>query len=97
VVSSRLTIGGHETIHLAITSDAGIDCPGGVVIEWIAKADAPSGVTWHLSPGDPDSVYLVQLPDSVFLLQYLGPSVTTEDELRVMGSIQFVDGLAGTP
>jgi hypothetical protein len=97
VASAALTIGGHPAVHLAVTSDAGIDCPGGVVIEWIAKADAPAGVTWHLGPGDPDSLYLVELPDTILLLQYLGPSVTTDDELQVMSSIQFVDGLAGAP
>jgi hypothetical protein len=97
VAMTRLAIDGNPAVHLQVTSSAGIDCPGGVVIEWMAKADAPNGVTWHLEPGDPDSVYLVTVSGHVFLLQYLGPSVTTADELQVMDSIQFVDGLAGTP
>jgi hypothetical protein len=97
VTRTDLRIDGHPAMHLSVASDASVDCPGRVVIEWIAKADAPDGVTWHLAPGDPDSLYLVALPDHVYLFQYLGAAVTTADELQVMDTITFADGLAGTP
>jgi hypothetical protein len=97
VDATELEIGGYPAVHLSVTSDASIDCPGGVVIEWIARADAPGGITWHLGPGDADSLYLVALPAHVVLFQYLGPSVTTADELGVMGSITFIDALGDVP
>jgi len=97
VATRPLQIDGHRAVHLSITTDAAIDCPGGVIIEWIAKADAPGGVTWHLSPGDPDSLYVVETPTATFLFQYLGPDVTTADEERVLSTIRFVESLASRP
>lgn len=97
VSTTELVIDTHRAVHLSITTSAGIDCPGGVVIEWIAKADAPGGVTWHLGPGDPDSMYIVETTAATYLFQYLGPSVTTADEVNVLTTIHFVDSLATGP
>jgi len=97
VTTQELTIGGRPAVHATVKTDAAIDCPGGVIIEWIAGADAPGGVTWHLTPGDPDSLYLVEAPGHVFLFQYLGPGLSTADELRVMETIGFQESLASAP
>lgn len=94
VTSTERQMDGHRAVHFAVTSSAGIDCPGGVIVEWQAKADA-GGVTWHLSPGDPDSFDIVDLPTATILFQVIGATdvLTPDVERGLLDSVRFVEKL----
>jgi hypothetical protein len=90
VTPTEEQIGGYRAVHFAVASSTAIDCPGGVIVEWQAKADA-GGVTWHLSPGDPDSFDIVELPTATVLFQIIGATdvLTPDVERGLRDSVQF--------
>ena len=87
---TALEIDGHEAVHLAITTSADVGCEK--IFEW-ATSDLSDSHNWFITPGDPDSLWLVQVDADLYLIAYLGPRVTLADQEAVMSSIRFVDEL----
>jgi hypothetical protein len=96
VTSEEMTIDGHRAARVAMTTDAGIACPAGEISAVTAK-NVTSGWRWSIRPGDTASLYVVELPDATYLLEYFGEGVTPADEAAVMSSIRFVDALPPAP
>jgi hypothetical protein len=63
---------------------------------WTAK-NVTSGWRWGIALGDSASLYVVELPDATYVLQYFGESVTPADEAAVMSTVVFVDALPPSP
>jgi hypothetical protein len=92
VTSTSKTIGGDPAVHLAIKTSASANCNGGHIFEF-APPDLTSDGNWFITPGDPDSIWLVQIGRDLLLLQWLGPGVTATDEQQVLSTITFIDKL----
>jgi hypothetical protein len=65
-------------------------CPSGKVWEWRTRED-PGG--WFISQGDTDVLYLLERPDGLWLLQWLGSGVTRDEELGVLDTVAFASSL----
>ena len=50
-----------------------------------------------IRPGDQAAAYLAEVSGDVILLQWLGSGVTQQEELDVLSTIRFLDGLPTTP
>jgi len=96
VTSEEMTIDGHRAAHVAVTTDAGIECPAGEISALTSK-NVTSGWRWGIRPGDEGSLYVVELPDATYLLEYSGEGVTAADERAVMASVEFADTLPPAP
>ena len=96
VTSDEMTIDGRRAVHLALTTDPGIDCPAGER-SLLTSKNITSGWRWSLKPGDAASLYLVELPDATYLFEYVREGVTQTDERAVMSTIRFADALPPTP
>jgi hypothetical protein len=96
VTSEEMTIDGHRAAHLAVTTEPGIECPAGEISALTSK-NVTSGWRWGISPGDAGSLYVVELPDATYLLEYSGEGVTAADERAVMASVDFADTLPPAP
>jgi hypothetical protein len=96
IQSNALQIDGRAALHLTIPSKATANCATGRVVEWTAANSAEQG-NWHLAQGDTDVVYLVQVGTDVYLLQWLGNSVTSQEELNVLSTVHFIDTLPIAP
>ncbi len=92
VASDERQIDGHRAVHLTITTDESVDCPGGEVFVYRPNnADEDADIT--VRPGDALSIWVVEQQDGVSVVLYLGDDVTPEDEEEVMSTIRFVDEL----
>jgi len=91
VTSTGSTIDGKPAVHLAITTTTQPACTD-KLFEF-APNDLTSDGYWFITPGDPDSVWLVQVGKDLFLLQWLGNGVTPADEQSVLSTVQFIDAL----
>ena len=87
-------VDGHRAIRLLLHADIDATCPSGQLVEWQPAVDT-SDHAWFLRPGDVDSLYLVELPDSTLLFEVLPPPHPDEDAM--IGSIRFLDGLPAVP
>jgi hypothetical protein len=96
VTAEETTIGGRRAARLAVTADAGTACPAGEISALTSK-NVTSGWRWGLAPGKEASIYVVELPDATYLLQYAGEGVTAADERAVMSTIAFADALPPAP
>ena len=94
VKTTDLLIDGRRATHLSITTSASINCPNAEVFEFgpndLAITD---GGYWTVKPGDPDSIWLVEVGKDLYLLQYRGPDVSQAIEKQVLSTIHFVDKL----
>lgn len=94
VTATDLTIGGYPARHLAITTVPTAACPAGDrIIAWGAKSD-PGGTSWFLGAGDPDSIYVIQLPTTTILFQLLPQNGVAFDDAPTLASIRFLDSIA---
>ena len=91
VTSTNATIGGKPAVHLAITTTPQSGCAA-KLFEFAPNKLASSG-GWFIRPGDPDTVWLVQVGKDLFLLQWLGNGVTLADEQSGLATVQFIDKL----
>ncbi len=97
VQTEDLTIDGHRAVRLAVpVGSSTLDCPTGRIDEWTTKESSSNG-WWLIRPGNTDFLYLVDLPDATYLLQYLGTSVTKAEEEQVLSTVHFLDNLAAKP
>lgn len=95
--TTELEIDGHRAVHLVADANRDVSCPAGWLVEWQTKAET-SGLSFHLSPGDRDSMYLVELPTTTtIMLQVLGPTLSTADEQAVLSTVHFLDALPAAP
>lgn len=96
VTSEEMTIDGHPAARIAVTTNADLDCPSGEINALTSK-NVTSGWRWGVDPGEAASLYVVELPDATYLLQYAGDGVTAADERAVTSSVTFVDSLPPAP
>ena len=96
VQTEDLTIDGHRAVRLTVPVSSTVDCPTGKILEWTTQASSSNG-WWLIRPGNTDILYLVELPDATYLLQYLGTSVTKAEEEQVLSTVHFLDSLATKP
>jgi hypothetical protein len=96
VTSEEMTIDGHRAARIAVTTNADLDCPSGEINALTSK-NVTSGWRWGVDPGEAASIYVVELPDATYLLQYAGDGVTAADERAVTSSVEFVDSLPPAP
>jgi hypothetical protein len=92
VTTTEHQIDGHRAVHLAIATSKSVTCPGGHIQEFRPN-DPTVTAGWFITPGDPDSVWIVEIPGHTVLLQYLGASVTATDEENLFSTIKFLDKL----
>jgi hypothetical protein len=91
VQSASLQIDGHAAAHLVIPTTITADCPT-KVNEW-TQGDVVTSGGWLIRQGDTDVVYLVEVGSDLYLLQWLGAGVTPTEELSVLSTVHFVNGL----
>jgi hypothetical protein len=98
VQSSDLTIDGRAALHLTVPTKPTPGCSpaNGHVIEWSTDNPADSG-SWHISQGDTDEIYLVNVGNDVYLLQWLGAGVTHAEEQQVLSTVHFISELPTAP
>ncbi len=96
VATDELAIGGHRAAHVDLTIDPAAECSASAMDAWTAK-NVTSGWRWGIALGDSASLYVVELPDATYVLQYFGESVTPADEAAVMSTVVFVDALPPSP
>lgn len=92
VTTTEHEIDGLRAVHLSIETSAETVCPGGQVFKF-QSPDVTAPMGWSITPGDPDSIWIVDLPGHAYLLQYLGPDLTEADELDVLSTVHFVQAL----
>jgi hypothetical protein len=94
VKTTKETLDRHPAVHLAITTSASIDCASGEVFEFGPNdLTVTDGGYWSVKPGDPESIWIVEVGDDLFLLQFGGPSVSEAAAKQVMSTIHFVEKL----
>ena len=92
VTTTEYQMDGLRAVHLAVETSAETVCPGGQVFKFQSPdVTAPTG--WSITPGDPDSIWIVEVPGHAYLLQYLGQDLTEADELDVLSTVHFVEAL----
>jgi len=91
VTSTNATIGGKPAVHLVVTTAPQPNCAA-KIFEFAPNKLASSG-GWFITPGDTDTVWLVQVGKDLYLLQWLGNGVTLADEQSVLATVQFIDKL----
>jgi len=96
VSTTELEIDGHRAVHLVADANGDVSCPAGWLVEWQAKAET-GGLSFHLSPGDRDTMYLVELPTTTIMLQVYGSTISTADEQAVLSTVHFLDALPTAP
>jgi hypothetical protein len=92
VQSESIQIDGRAAAHLTIPVATPASCASGVVNEWTQGDVAASG-GWHINNGDTDVVYLVEVGSDLYLLQWLGSGVLPAEELAVLSTVHFVNGI----
>lgn len=96
VTAEEMTIDGYRAARIAVTTDAGMECPAGEISAMTSK-NVTSGWRWSIKPGETASIHVVELPEATYVLQYAGDGVTPADEAAVMSSVRFVDALPPAP
>jgi hypothetical protein len=101
VQRSEVAIDGRPAVHLVVPTAKTPDCQkggpnNGHVMEW-TTGDAGSPGGWFIRQGDTDSIYLVEVNGSLFLLQWLAPTIDEAAELEVLSTVHFIDALPGQP
>ena len=91
VTSTNATIGGKPAVHLVIATTAQSGCPA-KIFQYAPNNLASTGY-WFITPGDTDTVWLVQVGKDLYLLQWLGDGATLAEEQAVLGTVQFIDKL----
>jgi hypothetical protein len=92
VDTTEAEVGGYPAIHLSITTSASIDCPIGEIKAFHPMDPAEEGA-WTIVPGDPVSLWIVDVEDDTFLFWYEGDEVTPTDEEQVISTVRFLDTL----
>ena len=92
VTSTATTIDGKPAVHLAMTTSAATVCEGGRLHQF-ASSDLSSNTTWIITPGDPDSIWLVDVGEDLYLLQWLAEGASVADQRAVLDTISFIDAL----
>jgi hypothetical protein len=92
VTSTNATIGGNRAVHLSIPTSSKTACDGGQLFEFAPNNLTSSG-GWFITPGDTDTIWLVQVGKDLYLLQWLKDGDTTTDEQNVLSTISFIDKL----
>jgi hypothetical protein len=91
VSTAKATVGGRKAVHLTTTSDASVECGEEIVAFW---PDAPGADdAWGFRPGEPLSLWIVDMGADTNLIWYHGEGVTPADEAAVIESIQFIETL----
>jgi hypothetical protein len=99
VSATEMTVDGHRALHLGVVQGGPAMCTGERVVEWQAKAETGT-LNWILGRGDPDSLYVVELPTATILLQVIGATPTsgpTADEQAILTSVRFLEALPASP
>jgi hypothetical protein len=92
VTSTSATIGGMPATHLTIPTSSKTVCDDGRLYEF-APNDLTSSGGWFITPGDPDTIWLVQVGKDLYLLQWLKDGATAADEQNILSTISFIDKL----
>lgn len=87
VSADPTTIGDYPATHLVVEARTDHPCPSGWLVEWQPKAES-TDYSWHLAPGQRDSVFIVERPDATVLLQVL--EAPAEVEAAIVSSVAFV-------
>jgi hypothetical protein len=93
VSTEELEVDGHRAVRLVIDARTDHPCPAGFSIQWQPRAET-SDLSWHLLPGDRDSLYLVELPDVTAMFEVLPLQPT---ERSIIDSITFPDSVPPSP
>jgi hypothetical protein len=94
VKTTDLTIDSRRATHLSIATSASSACGGNEVFEFgPSDLGVTDGGYWSVKPGDPESIWLVEVGKDLYLLQYRGPDVSEAIEERVLSTIHFIDKL----
>jgi len=98
VQQEAVEIDGRPAVHLTVPTTQTAECQtpgvGGRVFEWTTSDPADTG-GWFITQGDTDTIYLVEVDGNLFLLQWLEPTISTDNELAVLSTVHFVSTLAG--
>jgi hypothetical protein len=92
VTATEHDIDGLRAVHLSIVTNPQISCPGGRIFKF-QSSEVTAPRSWSITPGDPDSVWIVEVPGHAYLLQYLGPGLTGAAEEDVLSTVHFVHAL----
>jgi hypothetical protein len=92
---------GHDAARIVVPSTKTPECQkggpdNGRVIEW-GTSTLSNQSFWMLAQGDTDVIYLVQVGSDLYLLQWLGDRVTSDEEMGVLTTAHFIDTLPTTP
>src|SRR5262245_41024323 len=90
-------IDGRDAAHILVPTVKTADCQGarprlGQVIEWGTSHLDDTGY-WFITQGDTDVIYVVQVRSDLYLLQWLGDGVTSDEEQGVLSTVHFLDSL----
>jgi hypothetical protein len=99
VTATELHVDGHRALHLAVVQGGPAICTGERVVEWQPKAETGT-LNWIIGIGDPDSIYVVELPTATILLQVIGPTHApgpTGDERAIVDTVRFLETLPSSP
>lgn len=95
VTTADATIDGLPAEHLAIESDAGVECPIGEIMAFHPPKATDEG-EYTMALGQPRSFWVVERDGDVWVFWYaggVGVTVTTAEEQGVIDSIRFLDQL----
>ena len=92
--TEELTVDGHRAVRLLLHANIDAVCPAGYLVEYQTKA-MTGDRAWQVRPGDADSLYIVELPESTLMFEVL-PAPHALEAVTV-SSIKFLDVLPTEP
>lgn len=94
ISTEELTIGGRRAVHLVVEAKRDYACATGYLTEFQPKTET-STLEWHLSPGDRDSIFIVEAPGAMVMFGIL--PIDPALETAILGTVEFLDRLPSAP
>jgi hypothetical protein len=92
--TDSLTVDGRPALRLVVHANPDASCPDGQLWEWQPKSE-PGDTAWFLSPGETDSLVLVDVPSGTLMFEVL--PAPNELESQIVRTIHFLDHLPTQP